>query len=55
LYWPDGISSDRKPQARSLRLVDKKSAIEARVDEGNERVDKARRFNSDQWPFPIVD
>ena len=55
LYRPDGISNDRKPQARSLARIEKEGAIEARVNEGKERVGKARRFNSDQRPSPIVD
>jgi hypothetical protein len=45
----------RSSGLRLLTLIEKESAIEARVDEGNERVGKAMRFNSDQRPFPIVD
>jgi hypothetical protein len=44
-YGADRISHDRKTQARSLPLIEKESSIEARVDEGNERVGKAGRFN----------
>src|ERR1700754_2883177 len=55
LYRRDRIPLDREPEPRSLHLIDKNSAIETRVDDGDERVGKAGRFNSDQWPFPIVD
>jgi hypothetical protein len=40
-YRRDGIFCDQKTQARSLPLINKESAIEARVDEGDERVGKS--------------